>query len=148
MLDANEIDINNMKCTCPTRNFCVWDPTPPIFHRLASVVGVGVTQILGLASGVTQILALGNAKIYQYVGISYAKFWRRGHCPTPTPDARYFASQWNIVFTILRVIQLGHTAVFDVSQQSNLHFIPFISVSDTQIISIEEYIISILIIIR
>ena len=22
--------------------------------------------------------------------------WRRGHCPTPTPDARYFASQWNI----------------------------------------------------
>ena len=56
----------------------------------------GVTQILGLASGVTQILALGNAKIYQHVGISNAKFWRRGHCPTPTPDARYFALQWNI----------------------------------------------------
>ena len=34
------------------------DPTPPIFHWLAS----GVTQILGLASGVMQILALGNAK--------------------------------------------------------------------------------------
>ena len=56
----------------------------------------GVTQILGLASEVTQILALGNAKIYQHVGISNAKFWRRGHCPTPTPDTRYFASQWNI----------------------------------------------------
>ena len=26
------------------------------------------------------------------------KFWRRGHCPTPAPDARYFASQWNIGF--------------------------------------------------
>ena len=40
-----------------------------------------------LASGVTQILALGNAKIYQHVGISNAKVWRQGHCPTPTPDA-------------------------------------------------------------
>ena len=54
----------------------------------------------GLSSGVTQILALGNAKIYQHVGISNAKFWRRGHCPTPTPDARYFVLQWNIDFTV------------------------------------------------
>ena len=44
----------------------------------------------------TQILALGNAKIYQHVGISNTKFWGQGHFPTPTPDARYFASQWNI----------------------------------------------------
>ena len=33
---------------------------------------------------------------YQHIGIPNAKFWRRGHCPTPTPDASYFASQWNI----------------------------------------------------
>ena len=58
----------------------------------------GIMQILGLASGVMQILALGNAKIYQHVGISNAKFWRRGHCPTPISNARYFASQWNIGF--------------------------------------------------
>ena len=56
----------------------------------------GITQILGLASGVTQILALRNAEIYQHVGISNAEFWRRGHYLTPTPDAGYFASQWNI----------------------------------------------------
>ena len=53
----------------------------------------------GLASGITQILALGNAKIHQHVGISNAKFWRQGHCPMPTPDARYNASQWNIGFS-------------------------------------------------
>ena len=38
--------------------------------------------------------------MYHHVGISNAKFWRRGHCPAPTPDARYFASQWNIGFTV------------------------------------------------
>ena len=85
-----------MKCTWPTPAFCIGTQ-----HNLYSTdwlrgLSSGKTQILGLASGVRQILALGNAKIYQHVGISNAKFWRRGHYPTPTPDARYFASQWNI----------------------------------------------------
>ena len=75
-----------MKCTWPTR-----DPTPRTQRKLYSTGWRWV-----LASGVTQILALGNAKIYQHVVISNAKFWRRGHCPTPTPDARYFAFWWNI----------------------------------------------------
>ena len=48
-------------------------------------------QILGLGSGVTQILALGNAKIYQHVGI----FWRY---LMPNPNASSFASQLNIGF--------------------------------------------------
>ena len=61
---------------------------------------MGITQILSFPSGVTQILALGNAKIYQHVGISNAKFWHQSQCPTPTPDARYFASQWNIGFSV------------------------------------------------
>ena len=41
----------------------------------------------GLASGKTQILALGNAKIYQHVGTFNAKFWRRGIAQRqpPTP---------------------------------------------------------------
>ena len=75
-----------MKYTWPTPVFCVGTQ-----RNLYST-----DWRWGLASGKTQILALGNAKIYQHVGISNAKFWRRGHCPTPTPDARYFASQWNI----------------------------------------------------
>ena len=76
----------NMKCTWPMPAFCV--------GTQRNLYSTGWRQ--GLASGKTQILALGNTKIYEHVGISNAKFWRRGHCPTPTPDARYFALQWNI----------------------------------------------------
>ena len=79
-----------MKCTWPTPVFCVGTQ-----RNLYST-----DWRRGLASGKTQILALGNAKIYQHVGFSNAKFWRRGHCPTPTPDDRYFVSQWNIGLTI------------------------------------------------
>ena len=86
--DANEIYTKNMKCTCPTPAFCV--------GTQRNLYSTGWRR--GLASGKTQILALGNAKIYQHVGISNAKFWRRGHCPTPAPDARYFAFWWNIGF--------------------------------------------------
>ena len=89
--NTNEIYTKNMKCTWPTPVFCVGAQ-----RKLYST-----DWRRGLASGKTQILALGNAKIYQHVGISNAKFWRRGHCPTPTPDARYFASQWNIGFKLL-----------------------------------------------
>ena len=87
--NANEIYIKNMKCTWPTPAFCVGTQ-----RNLYST-----DWRRGLASGVTQILALGNAKIYQHVGISKAKFCLWGHCPMPTPDARYFASQWNIGLT-------------------------------------------------
>ena len=83
-----------MKCTWPTPVFCVGTQRnlySTDWHR-------------GLASGKTQILALGNAKIYQHVGISNAKFWHRGHCPMPTPDARYFASQWNVGFTFKQLL--------------------------------------------
>ena len=75
-----------MKCTWPMPAFCV--------GTQRNLYSTGWRR--GLASGKTQILALGNAKIYQHVGTSNAKFWCRGHCPMPTPDARYFASQWNI----------------------------------------------------
>ena len=33
-----------------------------------------------------------------YFALGDAKFWCRGHCPTLTPAAKYFASQWNIGF--------------------------------------------------
>ena len=57
-----------------------------------------VTQILGLASGVFVFL---DTNMLVSFALGDAKFWRRGHCPTPTPDARYFASQWNIGFKLL-----------------------------------------------
>ena len=88
--DANEIYTKNMKCTCPSPAFCV--------GTQRNLYSTGWRR--GLASGKTQILALGNAKIYQHVGISNAKFWCRGHCPTPAPDARYFAFWWNIGFKV------------------------------------------------
>ena len=87
--DANEIYTKNMKCTCPTPAFCV--------GTQRNLYSTGWRR--GIVSGKTQISALGNAKIYQYVGISNAKFWGQGHCPTPAPDARYFAFWWNIGLT-------------------------------------------------
>ena len=45
-----------MKSTWPMRKFCIGDPTQTIFHWLALGFHVGVTQILGLALGVTHIL--------------------------------------------------------------------------------------------
>ena len=95
--NAIEIYTKNMKCTWPTPVFCVGTQ-----RNLYST-----DWRRGLASGKTQILALGNAKIYQHVGISNSKFWRRGHCPTPTPDARYFASQWNIGLTPMLTLLSG-----------------------------------------
>ena len=53
-------------------------------------------QILHFALGVTQILHFALAQRYQHVGIPNEKFWRWGHNRTPTLDAKYFASQWNI----------------------------------------------------
>ena len=84
--NANEIYKKRKKCTWPMPVFCVGTQ-----RNLYST-----DWRRGLASGKTQILALGNAKIYQHVGISNAKFWRRGHCPMPTPDASSLESQWNI----------------------------------------------------
>ena len=77
---ANETYTKNMKCTWPTPAFCV--------GTQRNLYSIGWRQ--GLTSGKTQILALGNAKIYQHVGISNAKCWRRGHCPTPTPRRQVF----------------------------------------------------------
>ena len=94
--NANEIYTKNMKCTWPMPVFCIGTQ-----RNLYST-----DWRRGLASGKTQILALGNGKIYQHVGISDLKFWRRGHCPTPTPDARYFASQWNIGIKV-QVVYFG-----------------------------------------
>ena len=85
--DANEIDINNLKCTCPT-------PAP-----------MPETQLLSFALGKTRkkfaspnardtnmlvFLALGNAKVLSFV-LGDAK----------VPNANDFVLQWNIGFRIL-----------------------------------------------
>ena len=62
-------------------------------------VSLWVTQILGLASGVFAFL---DTNMLVSFALGDAKFWRWGHCPTPTPDARYFALQWNIGLILRR----------------------------------------------
>ena len=93
MPDANEIYTKNMKCTCPMGKFCHLYSTD--WRR-----GLGVRGNANLRFGVR-----GDANLKVLVGISNAKFWRRGHCLGSTPDARYFASQWNIGLKVLILIK-------------------------------------------
>ena len=93
----------NMKCTCPTPA-----PTPEAQRHLYST-----DWHRGLLSGVTQItpdarVFTPDARVFTpdarvCFGCKIPTCWypqrqilALGHCPTPTPDARYFASQWNI----------------------------------------------------
>ena len=92
--NANEINTKNMKCTWPTPEFCI--------GTQRNLYSTGLR--LGFASGKTQILGFALAPRYQHVCIPNAKFWRRGYCPTPTPNARYFASQWNIGFRLFNFL--------------------------------------------
>ena len=98
--NANEINTKNMKCTCPTPEFCVGTQRNLYSTGLRLGFASGKTQLLDFASGKTQIRGFALAPRYQHVGIPNAKFWRRGYCPTPNPNARNFASQWNIGFRL------------------------------------------------
>ena len=85
--NANEINTNNIKCTCPIPSPRIGDPTPPIFHLLVLGVGIGVDTNFSVRVG-------GNANFsvfgYQHVGISNMKLWR-WHWPTQGPNANGFA---------------------------------------------------------
>ena len=88
--NANEINTKNMKCTCPTPEFCVGTQRNLYSTGLLLGMALGKTQILGLASGVfvfsdTNMLVSPRLKC----GVGGCK-------PTPGPDANGFASQWNI----------------------------------------------------
>ena len=91
-----------MKCTWPTRKFCVGDPTQPTFHWLALGFCVGGSANLMFRVG-------GNANFsvfrYQHVGIPMAKLWIWGSKPMPGPNANGFASQWNIGFRFTGNVQ-------------------------------------------
>ena len=88
----------NMKCTWPTPEFCVGTQRNLYSTGLRLGFASGKMQILGFASGKTQIRGFALATRYQHVGIPNAKFWRRGYCPTPTPNARNVASQGNRLY--------------------------------------------------
>ena len=65
-----------MKCTWPTRRFCIGDPTQPIFNWLA----LGVTQILAFLDTNMLVYPMQNCGIG---GL------------TQGPNTNGFASQWN-----------------------------------------------------
>ena len=88
------MNTNNMKSTWPTPGPRVGDL--PIFHMLA--LGVGVKGNANFSIRVGGNVNFGLFR-YQHIGNPNAKLWRWGSKPTPGPDARYFASQWNIGFT-------------------------------------------------
>ena len=94
-----------MKCTCPTQRPNARDPTQPIFHWKWGL------RLLPNAKKSTQKneMYMADAKNWRHPTPEIPtcwyilrwvtpKCWRRGHCPTPAPDARYFAFWWNIGF--------------------------------------------------
>ena len=75
MPDANEIDINNMKCTYPTRKFCVGDP-------------YSIDWRWGFASGVTQILGFGvGGDAHLRVGVGGDAFSDTNMLVSPTQNS-------------------------------------------------------------
>ena len=78
-----------MKCTWPTRKFCVGDPTKSIFHWLVLGFCVG-----GNANFMFYFGGNANFSVFRYqhvVGIGNAK-------------SSGLASQWNIGFSLVKVI--------------------------------------------
>ena len=77
------------------QEFCIGDPTRPIFHLFVLGVGVGGYANFSVRVG-------GNANFsgfrYQHVGIPNGKLWRWGSKRTLGPKVNGFASQWNIGF--------------------------------------------------
>ena len=71
--DANEIYTKNMKCTCPTRQFCIGTQRNLYFTGLCLGFTSGKTQLLGFASG------------------KNAKNWRH---PTPEIPTCWYILRW------------------------------------------------------
>ena len=55
------------------RKICAGDPTQPIFHQLVFGVRAGVTQIIGLPLGLTQILAFLDTNMKRF------RWWSNQH---------------------------------------------------------------------
>ena len=87
LLNAKEMSINNMESTWPTQEFCIGDPTRPIFHLCALGVCVG-----GNANFSVRVGGYANFSVfrYQHVGIPNAKLLCWGNCPTRRPNTSVF----------------------------------------------------------
>ena len=97
--NANEIDTKKVKCTWPTPEFCIGTQRNLYSTGLRLDFASGKTQLLSFASGKMRKCASPNARdtnMLVYFALGNAKFWRQVHCPTLTPNARYFAFWWNI----------------------------------------------------
>ena len=68
--NATKMSTNNMKPTWPLREFCVGDPTRPIFHLVALGVCVEGNANFSVCVGGTANLSVFR---YQHVGIPNAK---------------------------------------------------------------------------
>ena len=103
--DANEIYTKNMKCTCPTRKFCVGTQ-----HNLYSTgLRLGFasckTQLLGFASG-------KNAENWHHLAQKIPTCWypqpksmALGLLPNANPRRQNFPSQWNIGLKLSRPVK-------------------------------------------
>ena len=77
-----------MKCTWPTRKFCVWYPTQPIFHWLTLGFCVGGNANL--------MFCIGDKANFSVFGTPNAKLWRWGSKPKRGPNVNGLALKWNI----------------------------------------------------
>ena len=81
--------------------------TPNVYNlSYIPLIRVGVAQILGLALGITQILAFldNNMLVYptQNCGVG-------GLSQHKDPNANGFASQWNIGFNVTKQLRVTHS---------------------------------------
>ena len=110
--DANEIYTKNMKCTCPTRKFCVGTQRNLYSTGLRLGFASGKTQLLGFASG-------KNAKNWRHLTQKIPTCWypqrkslASGLLPNANPRHQNFASQWNIGLRV-RAEMRAAASIFD-----------------------------------
>ena len=104
--NAKEINTKNMKCTCltpapmpgtqrhlySTGNWvCVCYPTRRNLHKKNEMYMADARNWRQLTQNIPTCWY-----ILRWIT---QKYWRQVYCPTPTPDARYFAFWWNIGFS-------------------------------------------------
>ena len=87
LLNTNEINTKNMKCTWPMPEFCVGSQRNLYSTGLRLGFASGKTQLLGFASGKTQ------TNYAKHVGIFASG-------DVKVPNASSFALQWNIGFKL------------------------------------------------
>ena len=119
--NANEIYTQKKKCTWPTQEICVWDPTQPIFHWLA----LGVLRRSGIYA-----LDFVHCVLSQYLqpfinwfnnrDIQWASFY---YSEPVTQECRYYnnISQLKVSWNVMRKIFLRGLAPCTRAQSSGFN---------------------------